>query len=197
MGHQFIAVAPYGLQENMELNQLMTKLKRTMSGRRQEVRWTPPNLWHITVHFLGTLTSEQGRRVQGLLEAWNPGVEGLRLRLQGLGAFPDPAHARVLWLGVQENQEFLRLQRDLGKILAAEGFPPESRDYRPHLTLARFRNSIAVGKLLELGGRKYFGDYDVGEILLFESVLQGNILKYMPRYRKDLQGGARDFNSAQ
>src|SRR5690606_37121122 len=115
--------------------------------------------------------------LKDMLERWTPDVSQLRLRLQGLGAFPRPEEARVLWMGVQENQEFLSLQAELGESLAAAGFPQDAREYHPHLTLARFRNTISAADLVGLGGRKHFGDYPVKELILFESVLQGNILK--------------------
>lgn len=186
MGRQFIAVVPAGLNENAELKQLMGKLKRTMNDRGQEVRWTPSNLWHVTLQFLGDLPPALTPKLHELLAQWNPQSEGMVLRMQGLGAFPSPDEARVLWMGAAENQEFLRLQEDLAARLKAAGFTLGDREFRPHLTLARFRNTVNVSDLVKLGGRKHFGDYPIGELILFESVLQGNIIKYVPQLRKEL-----------
>jgi 2'-5' RNA ligase len=162
----------------------MGKLKRTIDQREQVVRWVAADLWHVTLAFLGEFAPLASLRE--FLENWQPAVGGVTLRLQGLGAFPSVEEARVLWIGVRENQEFLDLQRDLQKRLVAAGFALGEREFNPHLTLARFRNTSNVNDLVKLGGRKHFGDYKVGELILFDSVLQGNILKYSPVFRKKL-----------
>lgn len=186
MARQFVAVVPTGLAQNPELKKLMGKLKRTMDQRGQEARWVPSGLWHITLHFLGD--TQNPEKLRQVLDEWQPQVDAVQLRLHGLGAFPSMDEARILWMGVQESQEFLSLQADLGERLKVAGFALSEREFKPHLTLARFRNIINATDLVQLGGRKHFGDYAIGELILFESVLQGNILKYMPQYRKSLNG---------
>jgi 2'-5' RNA ligase len=192
LGRKFIAAVPEGLNENSELKQLMGKLKRTIDQREQVVRWVAADLWHVTLAFLGefapaSLEAEQASvSLREFLENWQPAVGGVTLRLQGLGAFPSVDEARVLWIGVQENQEFLDLQSDLQERLVTAGFALGEREFNPHLTLARFRNTSNVNDLVKLGGRKHFGDYKVGELILFDSVLQGNILKYSPVFRKKI-----------
>lgn len=108
------------------------------------------------------------------------------MRVSGLGAFPVVDQARVLWLGVSAGQEFLDLQASLAACVLRAGFILEDRPFRPHLTLARFRNPMSAVDLVGLGGRKHFGDYPVRELVLFESVLQGNIVKYSPVKRWSL-----------
>jgi 2'-5' RNA ligase len=192
LGRKFIAAVPEGLSENLELKQLMGKLKRTLDQREQVVRWVAADLWHVTLAFLGefapgSVEAEQASaRLREFLEKWSPAIGGVTLRLQGLGAFPRVDEARVLWIGVQENQEFLDLQRDLQERLVTAGFALGEREFNPHLTLARFRNMSNVSDLVKLGGRKHFGDYKIGELILFDSVLQGNILKYSPVFRKKI-----------
>jgi 2'-5' RNA ligase len=186
MSRQFIAVVPSGLADNQQLRQLLGKLKRTMSDRKQEARFTPPDLWHVTLQFLGEVPDSRDQELEHVFQAWSPKVADLNLRLQGLGAFPQPNEARVLWIGVQENQELQRLQRELAVHLHAANFFTEEREFKPHLTLARFRNSLSAQELIQLGGRKHFGDYAVKELVLFKSVLQGNIIKYIPLTRKSV-----------
>lgn len=192
LGRKFIAAVPEGLSENAELKQLTGKLKRTIAQRGQIVRWVAADLWHVTLAFLGEFAAGSAEaerasaRLREFLENWRPPIGGMTLRLQGLGAFPSVEEARVLWIGVQENQEFLDLQQDLQERLTQSGFTLGDREFNPHLTLARFRNMSNVNDLVKLGGRKHFGDYKIGELILFDSVLQGNILKYSPVFRKKL-----------
>ena len=186
MARQFVAVVPEGLAENGELTRLLSKMKRTLRDRETPVRWVAPDLWHVTLHFLGE-QPDGDERLRNLLASWAPKSSDLRLRLQGVGAFPEPEAARVLWVGVQASQEFLNLQVELGQRLREACFAFEEREFRPHLTLARFRNPISATDLIGLGGRKHFGDYPIGELVLFESFPQGNIIKYVPRFRQPLQ----------
>lgn len=180
MNRFFIAVVPEGLAENPVLKQLLGKMKRTVSDRESGVRWVAPSLWHVTLHFLGELEETKQKDLMNLLEGWKPNLQALSLRMQGIGGFPASDQARVLWLGVQENQQLLDLQMELAEKLRERGFSFEERGYTPHLTLARFRNAKSITDLVGLGGRKHFGDYKIKEIVLFRSVLQGNIPKYEP-----------------
>lgn len=184
MGRFFIAIVPQGLAANGQLKQLIGKMKRTLSERGREVRWTPPEMYHLTVQFMGELEEDRQKCLFDLLQEWKPDVQGLTLGVHGVGAFPAPEHARVLWLGVQANQELLNLQMSLSHKLLGAGFELEEREYQPHITLARLRNAQSVINLLNLGGRKKFGEYPIQEIILFESVLQGNMPKYIPRLRR-------------
>lgn len=187
MGHHFLAIAPAGLDKNPQLLQLLTKLKRTWKEREREVRWVRPELWHVTLAFLGHLRAGDQLRLTQILEDWTPSASDLQLELTGVGAFPSVDQARVLWIGVHASQEFLNLQQELSELLTANQLTIEEREYKPHLTLARFRNANSVHVLTELGGRKHFGEYEVAELILFESVLEGNIIKYVPQWRKPLR----------
>jgi RNA 2',3'-cyclic 3'-phosphodiesterase len=180
MGRQFIAVAPVALKENQDLKNLLAKFKRTVDGRKQEARWVPPDLWHVTLAFLGDLSAEESERAKSMIKRLDDLASGTELRLHGLGAFPSVEQGRVLWVGVQETQSLLNLRERIREELRAEKLHTDDRDDRPHLTLARFRNVSNLDHLVKLGGRKKFGDYMVGEVILFESVLQGNIVKYVP-----------------
>lgn len=177
MQRQFIAVVPEGLTENHELKSLLGKLKRTVKDRDQQVRWVAPDLWHVTLRFLGELHGDSARLREWFMNA-EFGTFDLTLRLQGLGAFPDVTAARVLWIGVAEDQALLDLQTKVSSMLDVEKFPPGEREFNPHLTIGRFRNPHHAGDLVALGGRKFFGDYKIKEVVLFESVLQGGIVKY-------------------
>jgi 2'-5' RNA ligase len=185
MNRQFIAVVPEGPQENPELKRLLGKLKRTVSDREMTARWVPPDLWHVTLAFLGDL-GEKGPELRRWFDATEWSFTDLVLRLQGLGAFPEVEAARVLWIGIQENQALLNLQSRVAADLEKAGFAKSEREYNPHLTIARFRNPSHAGDLVGLGGRKHFGDYSIREVVLFESVLQNGIVKYSPVSRRPL-----------
>lgn len=183
----FIGVVPEGLERNEPLKVLLGKMKRTLREREREARWSSSELWHVTLLFLGSLSERDMALVASSLVSWRPEVEQIDLDLAGVGAFPEPYEARVLWLGVQKSQELLAFRQSLVEHITASGVvAPEAdvRDFVPHLTLARLRNLQSVDDLVRLGGRKTIGRYPVREVILFESVIQGNIKKYVPIARR-------------
>lgn len=183
----FIAIVPEGLKNNTDLKVLLGKMKRTLKDKERIVRWLPPEMWHITLQFLGELSDSQLAQVTKALSIWEPRTERLALKIQGLGAFPDPHEARVLWLGVQNSQELQGLQKGLKDHLQQQRIDTmEDRPFLPHMTLARLRNLQSVADLVKLGGRKSFGEYKIGEAILFQSVLQNAMSKYIPVTRKKI-----------
>lgn len=103
-----------------------------------DLRWVGRDNWHLTLAFFGDVTDD---RAEPLLDAL-AGVRGrpFRLVLDGAGAFPDPAAARVLFHGVAEGaSEFGALSRRVRTAADRVGVPSDNAKHRPHLTLARRR----------------------------------------------------------
>lgn len=88
---------------------------------------------HLTLRFLGELSPEAllaTASVGGALQA-----RGFSLCIDRAGWFP---RARVLWCAPSQAPDALfDLVTRLEQALVAHGFPPETRPFRPHLTLAR------------------------------------------------------------
>lgn len=177
----FIGVKPKGLQNNARLKQVVGKLKRTVKGWEEPVRWTQPSMWHVTVLYLGPRSKDDLEQIVRRLDQWQP-TGTIELSLRGLGAFPQPEAGRVLWVGVRENRVFRQLHETLRTILTDYSSDSEM-EFRPHLTLMRFRNARHLQSLLSLAAKTEFGDYEIEELILFESVIENNIAKYIPRHR--------------
>ena len=107
------------------------------------VRVSPPN-WHITLRYLGPISPHQLDGVVHALADTSLGAP-FRLRLDGLGAFPRPERAAVLWVGTAEGTEDLHLVREnVEEVLESAGLPREDRPFEPHLTLSRIRPPVDV-----------------------------------------------------
>ena len=102
----------------------------------QDLRWTEPDRWHVTVAFLGSIEAASVPEVTARLEAAASRHAVMQAATGGLGAFPSAAQARVAWYGIEDPEGGLaRLGTDVALALGLDA----SRPYHPHLTLARAR----------------------------------------------------------
>ncbi len=115
-------------------------------------RIVPPANWHVTLRFLGDV--EDLGRERLLKELDDAGLgEPFVVGWGGLGAFPRPGRATVLWIGAERGSADLgRLAADVEEAVVAAGFPQEQRPFRSHLTLSRIRPHQDVSQLLETAG---------------------------------------------
>lgn len=110
-------------------------------------RRVPSDNWHITLRFAGVLEPVAYERwLAALDDASGPGA--LDVHLRGLGAFPNPRRATVVWVGV-ESEGIEEVAARVEEAAQAAGLEPEERPYRPHLTVARVRPPADVRALVE------------------------------------------------
>jgi 2'-5' RNA ligase len=139
--------------------------------RYPKARWVPMQNQHVTVKFLGStwprLVDAVTRAVGDVAAAAVP----VDTSVVELGAFPSPRRARVLWVGLEDPDGLLaRIAAGLDEALATD-FPPETRAFTPHLTVARFEPPVALeepGGGLEVRGRPF----RVEELVLYRSHLR-------------------------
>jgi 2'-5' RNA ligase len=113
---------------------------RTLAAGSSGLSWVKPENIHITIRFLGDLGDSGVHRVSESVTRSVGGETAPRARLGSLGAFPDFARARVLWVGLAEGgEEVARVARAVNGALSRDGFGPPDKPFRAHLTLARVR----------------------------------------------------------
>lgn len=114
-------------------------------------RAVPPGNWHLTLRFLGEIDQVTVERLLAAIDQADLGAR-FKLALRGLGAFPRPRKATVVWLGVTEGRDRLEDLADVAEAAAVDaGVGPEDRPFRPHLTLSRVRPEEDVTGLVEAG----------------------------------------------
>ena len=130
-GRLFVAVVPPA-EVALALADRLDSLP--IPGRR-----VPPTNWHVTLRFVGRVDAVTYDRWLASLEQVR--AEPLRVRLQGLGAFPKPRSATVVWVGVVA-PGIERLAALVEEATQDAGIPAEERPFRPHLTLTRVRPPV-------------------------------------------------------
>jgi len=128
------------------LTGLFEKVKKTPL----DVRWVRPEGIHLTVVFMGNVREEDlpliGERVGEVCSRFGP----FTLALKGLGCFPNNRNPRVLWIGMEGTLDRLsRFRDEVQEGLLPFGIKEEKRDFRPHLTLGRFRKPLKRSGELE------------------------------------------------
>lgn len=106
------------------------------------VRPVRPDHVHITLKFLGDVKESNVPDIVDALD--NFGGVAFDARIAGVGAFPKPSRARVVWLGAEG--EFGVLHDRVESALSPFKFKKDRRDYRPHATLARVKHMPADQK---------------------------------------------------
>lgn len=99
----------------------------------------PPPNWHLTIRYLGDIVEvAYDRFLNALDEVEKPAP--FRMSFSGLGAFPKPTKATVLWLGIGRGEEDLvALAQAAERAAVAVGLAAEDRPFQAHLTLARIQ----------------------------------------------------------
>lgn len=120
-----------------ELAQLEDRLE---SGQHSGVKWVNPYGIHLTLKFLGSIAADMVGDITRIMEASVQGIHPFRLEVKNLGVFPNLRRIQVVWVGVKgEVDKLAQLQQRVESDLANLGFTLESRQFTPHLTLARLR----------------------------------------------------------
>jgi len=151
-------------------NQIAKLLDRLRREAGTVVRWVRPESMHLTLAFLGEVSQgfldSCGERLPEVAERH----EAFTMRLNGLGAFPGPSRARVVWIGTDQGRnEVCSLQKDVSGALSSIGYQPERRPFSPHLTIGRLRVPDDVSRAV---AEPFLSDpFAVERVVLFRSVL--------------------------
>ncbi len=101
-------------------------------------RWVDADSLHLTLRFIGEVDRHLANDLDDTLSriTW----PAFMLSLAGLGQFGEDHKLRSLWVGVDPNPELMALRERVEQAVQRAGARPERRKYKPHVTLARFRN---------------------------------------------------------
>lgn len=149
------------------------------------VRWVRPEGLHLTLHFFGGVPAEARPRIETALAAGvSRGGGPFELALEGLGAFPSLARARVVWVGAAGPgvERLCQLQASIARAVEAAGFPVEARPFHPHLTLGRVEGAPPprLAAALAAGRGRPLGRWVVEAVTLVRSELAPGGSRYTP-----------------
>lgn len=162
----FTAIDP---TENVR--EAIAELRDRLKEAGLEARWTNSEQYHLTVRFIGEVDDDTGHAYQEALEGLP--VPPVTVQPYGLDVLPARRHPRVIMVGVKRSDDLMRLYESVSRRLEEAGLDPETRDYRPHLTLARIDDPDpkAVHEAMRAVEPVDVPAFDANELIVYQSHL--------------------------
>lgn len=140
------------------LDRISSELKQRMP--HNAVRWVPARNIHLTLKFLGDVSTANLEALQKMIQGECENTPGFDLSIGGLGAFPSMHRPRVVWIGVTAPAILASLVRNIELATSRLGYPTEERPFSPHLTLGRVSKNLAASDLQHVG--QVLSGYNIG-----------------------------------
>jgi RNA 2',3'-cyclic 3'-phosphodiesterase len=175
MLRSFIAVEiPAGIQNAIAHS--TASLKNALP--KPLIRWVAPQNVHLTLKFLGDVSPTSLEQLVEKLKVEAASHGMFSMSVGGLGAFPTPRKARVIWIGLESPPALEALRRGVEAAAAQLGYAPEERSFSPHLTIGRVGQNVSAPDLqrirtaLETTKVGVLGTIRVEAVHIFKSDLQ-------------------------
>jgi RNA 2',3'-cyclic 3'-phosphodiesterase len=159
-------------------------------GGGRDVRWVRLDGLHLTLRFLGPTLEPRIKLAREAVRDAARRTGTFDLVIGGAGTFPPIGRPRAIWLGIRDGGEHLAaLAAVVDESLVGAGWPPETRPFRAHLTLARSDGVPAgarIGATLGAAAADLRVPARIERIGLFESLTGGGPARYEPLELVDL-----------
>ena len=155
------------------------------------ISWASPEKLHVTLKFLGDTEGSLISRLNDGIAAVAAKHRPFTLRLSRSGVFPSKSRPRILWIGIEDDSKSIpALYSSIEAVCEGVGFERETREFRPHLTIARIREP---DRAAELAGAHLTANIEpiefmVTEVVLYESRLGPTGSTYFPLVRRSFLG---------
>ena len=122
-----------GLEIPPDVGQSFAMLRGGLPG----ARWVEPENYHLTLRFIGDVDDALAEEIADLLS--KVARPAFALCIEGLGSFGGN-RPRAVVAAVSAVAELVELQAEHERIMQRVGLEPD-RKYKPHVTLARLRDT--------------------------------------------------------
>jgi len=178
---------------NPEIKEYLTSLQAILYIPETKIKWVEKNNLHLTMKFLGYISSEQMELIKLILKEITSRYSPFIIKLSSnMGIFPTYKMPRIIWVGIKEGiSELKGLYNYLEDNLSNKDFPREDKDFSGHITIGRVKiikdktNFIQIVKRISVNNLSQ----EVGSIDLMESKLTPNgpiynIIAKFPLFKK-------------
>jgi 2'-5' RNA ligase len=166
----------------MELHKIQLEFRKCIQAN---IRWVPVQNIHLTIRYLGETPESKLEIIKQILSNSSNLLRNTSLEINDVGAFPNTSKPRVLWAGVQENEQLSQFHTEIDTKLVNLGFPADRPIFTPHLTIGRLSEAIAFDtrdKISQIIGSFHtyeIGHFTIQSIILFQSILGPTGARYV------------------
>ncbi|MDD2497262.1 MAG: RNA 2',3'-cyclic phosphodiesterase [Desulfitobacteriaceae bacterium] len=160
------------IELNKEIKNNLAQIQTYFRKDYPEIRWVPPQNFHLTLKFLGEVNAGDLQDIKSKLTVISSGFRPFAVRLKGAGFFPGSYNPKVFWAGIIAEPELFIFAEKINSSIT-QG---DNKKFSPHITLARFNRKFTCGE--ELLNRiksqvpEGWGGMQVGCVNLMESILR-------------------------
>jgi 2'-5' RNA ligase len=144
---------------NVAIVKLQNDILSAAGWNLRNIKPVEPHNFHFTVIFLGEISDHDVDRIKEKLAEFQ--FEPFTITYTGIGAFPNPAHARVVWVGVDSEgaQKLTALANDVVAKMSKLGFKAD-KPFSAHMTFLRAKGRAlrATEISLKYQGRTFGSD---------------------------------------
>jgi RNA 2',3'-cyclic 3'-phosphodiesterase len=176
----FVALEiPSGVRDNLAA--LINELRMAdVSSSKNNARWVRAENLHVTLKFIGNVDAGKLEAIRGTLGEVAAGG-AVELHFRRVGFFPNERRPRVLWAGIVASPNLAPLAAGIEVRLEKLGIARETREFVPHLTLARFDPpgiSERLRATAQENAAREFGALRTRNFHLFESMTRPTGAEY-------------------
>lgn len=168
-------------QVRERLTELIARLRAADSdSAKQRAKWVRAENLHVTLKFIGHVEDGKLAPIREALSQVHSDA-AVKLGFNQIGFFPNERRPRVLFVGIEASPNLALIAKLIDQRLVPLGIPPETRDFTPHLTLARFDPPGISEKLRAAtlqNAHTGFGALQTEEFHLIESKLKPTGAEY-------------------
>jgi len=153
------------------LAKLQNEIMSVAGWNPKDIKPVEPQNLHFTLIFLGEKNDSDIDNVKAKLAQVQ--FEPFTIIYTGVGAFPKPSSARVVWIGVDQvgGQKLMALADDVVAKMAELGFSAD-KPFSPHMTILRARRRpVKIGDVSAKYQDRTFGSDVVDKVHLKKSDL--------------------------
>ncbi len=177
MKRVFLAIR---FNENIFLRQYINDIRSNLMA--EKIKWIEAENLHLTLKFFGPTEKKQLEKIKITLDKRLKTQEKMQISFHKLGVFGSKYQPRILWMGMENTNELIKLQKQISIALEDIGIIADRQNFVPHLT---------IGRIKQLQSKKYFQSVVerfkkfncepiiIDRIYLYESILR----KEGPEYR--------------
>jgi len=160
-------------------------LREALSDNK--IVWVEPDKFHLTLKFLGDTSQDSINIVNNIIIDTLESKRSFDIEFKNTGIFGSKYDPRVIWFGISENHEFLKLGNDLLNNLHDGGFKRDRQNFVPHLTIGRIKrieDKMFFNRMISNFRNVYLQRFTINKVILYESILrkEGPVYKVVSSY---------------